>query len=124
MRLIIGGAYQGKLDYAIKTYNLTDEDIFDCDSDGALKLKRCVCHLERFSLYCVQNNLEPVDIFKKTESQWENSILICEDISAGVVPVDTVMRAWREANGRLLNWLSMRAETVTRLFCGLPQIIK
>jgi adenosyl cobinamide kinase/adenosyl cobinamide phosphate guanylyltransferase len=124
MHLIIGGAYQGKLDYAIKTYSLTDEDIFGCTSDGALEFKRCTCHLERFTLYCVQNHLEPVDIFKATESQWRNSVLICGDISAGVVPVDAVMRAWREANGRLLNWLSPRAETVTRLFCGLPQALK
>ena len=30
MILIIGGAYQGKLDYAKEKFGLRDEDIFDC----------------------------------------------------------------------------------------------
>jgi hypothetical protein len=46
MQLIIGGAYQGKLEYAKKTYNLKDEDIFECSLDGALEYKSCINHLD------------------------------------------------------------------------------
>lgn len=124
MDLIIGGAYQGKLDYAKEKYGLTDSDIFECSDKRDIEFKACVHHLERFTLYCVKTNLNAVDIFALWEKKWKDCVLICEDISCGVVPIDPEMREWREATGRLLNWLTPRAETVTRLFCGLPQRLK
>jgi adenosyl cobinamide kinase/adenosyl cobinamide phosphate guanylyltransferase len=124
MHLIIGGAYQGKLDYAIKKYGLTDGDIFDCSESGEIEFKKCVNHLERFTLGCVRRGVEPAEVLMRSRERWRDCIFICEDISAGVVPADAVMRAWREANGRLLNWLSPQAEGVTRIFCGLPQALK
>ena len=51
-------------------------------------------------------------------------ILICEDISCGVVPMDAAERAWRERHGALLQQLAQRSETVIRIFCGLPQQLK
>jgi adenosyl cobinamide kinase/adenosyl cobinamide phosphate guanylyltransferase len=124
MDLIIGGAYQGKLDYAREAYGLKEGSIFDCTDQGSLEFKRCVNHLERFTLYCVKNGLNAVEFFRQTEKKWEGSVLICQDISCGVVPIDPELREWREATGRLLNWLTPKAETVTRLFCGLPQRLK
>ena len=31
MILVFGGAYQGKLDYVLKTYRLTEKDVYHCD---------------------------------------------------------------------------------------------
>ena len=45
-------------------------------------------------------------------------------ISAGVVPMEAEVRAWREAVGRMLNDLAPQAETVTRVFCGPPRRLK
>ena len=46
MILIIGGAYQGKLDYAKEKFGLKDEDIFDCakanDGSDFSWARRCV----------------------------------------------------------------------------------
>ena len=53
-----------------------------------------------------------------------DKILICEDISCGVVPMDAVEREWREAVGRMNAMLAAKAERVTRLFCGLPLELK
>ncbi|NMA37573.1 MAG: cobalamin biosynthesis protein CobU, partial [Papillibacter sp.] len=97
MDLIIGGAYQGKLDYAKEKYGLTDSDIFECSDKRDIEFKACVHHLERFTLYCVKNNLNAVDIFALWEKKWKDCVLICEDISCGVVPIDPEMREWREA---------------------------
>mgnify|MGYP001364862452 CR=1 FL=1 len=55
---------------------------------------------------------------------WQNSILICEDISAGVVPMGADMRAWRQMNGLLCRYLSGEAARVSRLFCGLEERLK
>ena len=54
----------------------------------------------------------------------KNAVLICRDISAGIVPMDAEQRAWREAVGRYLSALAADADTVTRVFCGLPQQLK
>lgn len=119
MTLIIGGAYQGKLAYAVKAYQLKEADIFICTDDGQLDVsKRCICHLEEYVLGCVRRNVEPAANFR------EDAVLICRDISCGVVPLETDLRAWREATGRLLNTLGQQANTVIRLFCGLPQRLK
>ena len=53
-----------------------------------------------------------------------DSVVICEDIFCGVVPVDPEMRAWREATGRMMNELCRHADRVVRLFCGIPQVLK
>ena len=50
--------------------------------------------------------------------------VIFDDISCGIVPLDDKERAWREASGRLLSFLAKRADTVTRIFCGLPLEVK
>lgn len=119
MVLIIGGAYQGKLDYARRTYGLKDEDIFRCTEDGKIDFsRRCICDLQEYVLACVREGDEPHCAFRP------DAVVLCRDISCGVVPVDPVLRAWREATGRLLNRLATDAEHVVRLFCGLPQVLK
>ena len=119
MDLIIGGAYQGKETYAREHYALEDGDVFACDEDGEPDYsKRCICHLERYVLSCIRKGTEPVCPFR------EDAVVLCTDISCGVVPTDEEIRAWREAVGRLVCSLAGRAEHVTRLFCGIPQVLK
>ena len=119
MILIIGGAYQGKLAYARSAYGLSDADIFVCTQNGKIDFsKRCICGLEEYILACVKNDTKPQRAFR------DDAIIICRDISCGVVPVDAVLRKWREETGRYLNSLSAEATHVVRLFCGLPQVLK
>ncbi len=51
-------------------------------------------------------------------------IVIATEVGGGVVPVDATQRAAREAAGRLACLLAARADTVVRVCCGLPQILK
>ncbi len=51
-------------------------------------------------------------------------VVIATEVGGGVVPIDPEMRAAREAAGRLACLLSERAETVVRVCCGLPQVLK
>ena len=125
MDFIIGGAYQGKLDCARKRYALTEEEIYTCtEADGIAFGARCINRLEEFALWCVRNGRDAVEIMKEHRKAWENSVLICEDIFCGVVPMGAEMRKWREETGRLCSFLSARADCVTRLFCGIPQRLK
>ena len=126
MELIIGGAYQGKLAYAKETFSLAQEDIFVC-SETCTRIdftKKAVYGIELFTLACVRAGVSPRAYFEAHRGKWARSVLICTDISCGVVPVDAQLRAWREETGRLLNDLSAGAGRVTRLFCGIAQVIK
>lgn len=119
MELIIGGAYQGKLAYARSIYKLSDADIFVCTQDDKIDFsKRCICRFEEYILACVKNGAKPEHAFRA------DAVIVCRDISCGIVPVDPVLRAWREETGRCLNRLSAEATHVVRLFCGLPQVLK
>ena len=51
-------------------------------------------------------------------------IVIATEVGCGVVPTDPVERERREAAGRLSCLLAERAETVVRVCCGLPQLLK
>ena len=122
MELIFGGAYQGKTQYAATKYNLKAEDIFTCEGLTLDKSARCIRHLERFAKVCSDEGLD-------AREEWERQApaavcLIADDISCGIVPLDYHERAWREGAGRLLSFLAKRADTVTRIFCGLPLEVK
>ena len=125
MVLIIGGSYQGKLDFARQRYGLSPEDIQLCDdrTEAIDPGKRCIAGLERFALNRVRSGCDPMEAFAGME-RFRESILICADISGGVVPMDPVLRAWREACGRMCAALARDADEVWRLFCGIPQRLK
>ena len=125
MELIIGGAFQGKTAFVKENFGISDEDITVCDKDSEPCFdKKCIAHLERFSYWCVEHGFEPSEYFYEHAENLSDKIIVCDDISCGVVPINKTERAWREANGRLLIKLSKDSEHVTRVFCGLSQRLK
>lgn len=125
MDLITGGAYQGKTEYAKESFALKENDFFDCAEAPEVDFsRRCINKTERFTLWCARNGMDAAGYFEAHREEWRNSVIICADVSSGVVPLGADMRAWREQNGKLCVYLSARAQTVTRVFCGLPQRLK
>lgn len=124
MVLIIGGAYQGKLDYAKEAFSLTEEDIFTCSGTEIDFSKPCIDGIEAFTYACVQQGMDPIACFASNQPKWQNSILICRDLSSGVVPLESELRRWRQVTGRLCQYLSREANQVSRIFCGLEQRLK
>lgn len=127
MRLIIGGAFQGKGDYAKKTYGGT---VCDCrlpehknkfEPDLSCDI---IDGLEAFTRLCAEEGIEAADVLRAQESQLADKTVICDDISQGLVPMDPADRAWREMNGRALLYLAGVADSVERVFCGIPQRLK
>lgn len=118
MDLIIGGAYQGKLDYARSTFSLCENDICDCRADDCDLSRRCLYHYEAYVRRCLRAG-KPA-----TPPERSDAVIIADDIFCGVVSVDAEERLWREECGRALTAVSLRSESVTRLFCGLPLRLK
>ena len=124
MVLIIGGAWQGKLAWAKKEYGVSDGAVFSCTGTEIDFSRRCIHHLEEFTLSCVREGIDPVAFFEAKSGEWADSIFICQDISCGVVPMSAEMRLWRNETGRLCQYLAHRAQRVSRIFCGLEQRLK
>lgn len=122
MHLIFGGAYQGKTQAAAAKYDLKDDEIFTCAGIRLDPDARCLRHLERFAKACAEAGLDAREEFSRQAPKAE--ILIADDISCGIVPIDRTERVWREQAGRLLSQLAAQADTVTRIFCGLPMELK
>lgn len=124
MEFITGGAYQGKLTFAKKKYGFGPEQIFPCTQDRIDFSYPCVTHIEEFAYGCVLRGTDPIAYFEAHRAEWAASVLICRDIFCGLVPMDATQRAWREATGRLCQYLTREAGGVSRIFCGLEQRLK
>jgi adenosylcobinamide kinase / adenosylcobinamide-phosphate guanylyltransferase len=126
MILIFGGAYQGKLDYAMKKFNLTQDDVFLCndDDDRLPENKMIIYEIDKWILALLKKDIDVEQAMRRFIDGNKDAVVICNDISCGVVPVDPLLRKWREAVGRFLAALSREADEVMRLFCAIPTRIK
>ena len=161
MILIFGGAYQGKLAYALERFGLADGDVYRCREDDAAipGNKKIIYELDKWILALVRadaeaeadrsaadtnsdpdsnadavaaadTNSDPnsnADIegaVRRFIGQNGDAVVICNDISCGVVPDDPVLRKWREATGRAMAELAGASEEVVRLFCGIATTLK
>ena len=125
MVLIIGGAYQGKLKYALERFKLPESDVYRCgESDTGVPRGKVVYGLENWILALIKADIDVAGKVREFIDLNADAVVVCRDISCGVVPSDAVLRKWREDVGRTLAALSMDASEVIRLFCGIPAVIK
>ena len=124
MELIFGGAYQGKLDYAISKYNTMN--IYHCrQNDPHPAFDRDVIDaLEEFVYACVLTGEDPLEYVKDNIDFLRDKVVIIKDISSGITPKDPVMLEWRRQNGLVMTYLGKEADIVTRILCGIPQKVK
>ena len=102
MDLVIGGAFQGKLTWALAHYGFSMADVCDLAVSEPRAGAKCYCHLPLF----------------------ENAVVVCREVSGGIVPMDGEERAWRERHGTLMQDMARGADRVTRVFCGLAEVLK
>lgn len=119
MEFVLGGAYQGKLEYAMEKHQISEEMVCFCDENTRPEqFKRCVYGLEHYLLGCLRRGEEPKLDFA------EQSVVIMTDLFCGLVPVEEERRAWRELCGHAAAKIARDAAEVTRVFCGLTQSLK
>jgi len=133
MTLVIGGYYQGKLDYVLSNFNVCNDDILDCSSIildfnncfmKNINEKKVIYNLDKFILDIIDEEKNIVALFESNMGVFQDKIIIVNDISSGIVPIDEKLRLWREEVGRILNVLSRNANSVVRVFCGIGTVIK
>ena len=153
MELYIGGFAQGKLEYvqnkkaeeAIsiamvidcaqsdyqKTLQSIDNKIKNenADVNNIANVNDIVIinHLHLWVKDLLREGMEESEV-QSTILSWvathPNTILICDELGNGIVPLEKMERIWREQTGRLMIELAKQAERVDRILCGLGQRLK
>lgn len=122
MRLILGGAHQGKLAYALAAYGFSPDQVAET-FQGACTAP-VLCHLERVLRRALEVGTDYQRELETVLRENPDVVILCDEVGCGVVPLDPAERRWREAVGRTCCDLARRAETVDRVFCGLPMRLK
>lgn len=125
MRLVIGGVSQGKLDFVLEKYKLTEKDVMDGNSKDMVDLTDKVFYaFETWFKRQLKAGRDVEDAADALFSSLPDLIVICDETGSGIVPVDAFEREYRERLGRYLIKLARKAESVERVFCGIGHKIK
>lgn len=124
MKMIIGGAYQGKMRYAKEKYpeiswkygsEMTLEDFTQCEGVAAF---------HEFIRKEMKNGRDVQGLAEQIIEKNPEVILISDEVGYGVVPIDAFDRAYREQVGRICTKLAAYSEQVVRVVCGIGTVIK
>ena len=123
MVLIYGAAYAGKRDTAREYYGT---DAF-CDGAAApfsdVLTAYAVINYHALVRRLLVVGESPQD-FTRCLIETAPAVVITDDIGSGIVPLEREERLWREECGICTRLLAGNAETVIRVVCGIPQVLK
>lgn len=114
MILIIGGLGAGKRRFAAAHYHYNEEEMSPNPADA------CPVLYDLQDWACSR----PESPEELAALLGDKELIICNEIGCGLIPLSREERAAREKTGRLCQLLAVRAETVIRLYCGIPQLLK
>ena len=124
MRIITGGAFQGKRAFAEKLYPGVEwTDGGRCALDE-IRTCRAVYGFHEFVKRWLKQGKNWEELASLMLEENRDLILICDEIGCGLVPVDAFEREYRESTGRVMNALAEQAERVDRVVCGIGRRIK
>ena len=107
MIFITGPMFSGKREAARRLLHCDDAELAE----------RCAFEVQALAAEC--GDLEALaDELSRFEA------VTASEVGGGVVPLDPNEREARERAGRLACLLAERADTVVRVFCGIPRVIK
>lgn len=126
MRVIIGGAHNGKRDYVKKQLEYEKKAAVvwvEGDLPTAGQAFIVVSGLEKWLTNFQGSEEEAIELVMNALKERE-SIVILTDISRGIVPMDAETRALRDRCGRLYQKIMTQAEEVIQIWYGIPKTIK
>lgn len=126
MKLIIGGAYQGKLDYVMNQFLIYKEEVFYGESSpyDYLSEKKVITNFHLFVKRLLNDKKNVKEEVTHILDQYPDIVIISDEIGCGIVPIDRIEREYREETGRICCYLAKEANEVIRIQCGIPTRIK
>ena len=126
MELIIGGAYQGKKDFACEQFQIEESSLVDgrtCEYD-AIGDAKAIHHLQDYIKRMLLEERNPMSYILEQVKKNEEVVILCNEMGCGLVPMDAFDRRFREMVGRIQCELAKRATSVYRVYCGIGVKIK
>ena len=126
MKLIIGGAYQGKKTFAMEHEQVKPEDLADgrtCGYGEWISYKG-IHHLQDYVRRMLQEDMDAAGMVLKEAEQNPAALILCNELGCGLVPMDAFDRRYRETVGRIQCALAKEAKEVYRVYCGIGERIK
>lgn len=133
MRLIVGGAYQGKEKFAWKLLGMERNPALAADGakdsfEDAYK-KRVVLNFHEYIRRIAEGGGEAArkraqEFSRMLSEENRDVIVVADEIGCGIVPVDPADRFWRDLTGEAVQILAREAGEVYRVVGGLPQCLK
>ena len=124
MKMLIGGAFQGKAAFAEKKYPEI-EWVNGADADwNSIQNAKGVVNFHEFIRAEMKKNEDVSDLAEKLIQCNPGVLLVSDEVGYGVVPMDAFDRAYREAVGRICTKLAAYSDEVTRVVCGIGTVIK
>lgn len=124
MRIIIGGAYNGKKAY-VKKELLGEQEAewFEGTLPVGAVENIVVTDLHKWLAQFEGDENSAIQLVMEALAN-RNSIVILTDISRGIVPMDAKDRELRDRCGRLYQKLMQEADEVIQIWYGIPKKIK
>ena len=146
MIFVIGPLFSGKQDYIMQALGWSETDFLEkavrdvqnlaAEAAEAVEVEEAAGAVEIAEAVETDGAAETVgaspspldDLQEKLRSLADRlsqkEVVIATETGCGVIPLDPRERRNREAAGRLSCLLAERAETVVRVCCGIPQVLK
>ena len=124
MKMIIGGVFQGKENYARKMFpDICFIDGKKAGKDDILKA-RGILGLQDFVRNLLEKEEDVNDLAGMLIRNNPDAVIVCDEIGYGIVPMDPFERTYREAVGRICTELARSSDQVIRIVCGIPEVIR
>jgi adenosylcobinamide kinase/adenosylcobinamide-phosphate guanylyltransferase len=129
MILIVGGAYQGKLEFARKKYpKIAWADGENCDWEAIYDHPGIVHFHEYVRRFLQMEKTEGTSglmrVAERLMRENPDVVIVTDEIGYGIVPIDPAEREYREWTGRICTRLASEADEVYRVICGIGTRIK
>lgn len=126
MKLIIGGAFQGKKEYVKQKFQFTDEEMRDGKEVSYEEIFHCRClyHFHEWIKRGLIENWDFENLTEKLRKENPEIVIISNELGYGVVPIEKFDRSYREKTGRICTSFASECDQVIRVVCGIGTVIK
>lgn len=126
MVMITGGAFQGKRTLAKRLYGLADSDIkngAECAFEDVFTAA-AISEYHELVRRLIKENVNVSEFTERLCRENPHAVIIMNEVGCGIIPLEKSERLYREEVGRAGCVIASHSETVLRVFCGIPEVIK
>ena len=121
MIFVTGPLFAGKEETICKRLGWSREDF---QKHGIRDVQELAGKAEDLAALADQLAADYTAVQEAADALSQKAVVIATEVGGGIVPMDAGERHNREQAGRLACLLAERADTVVRVCCGIPQVLK